>query len=181
MPELPIIVIKMSFTRIGRFRMESLIVLGCFADLASLFQWLVLVADRRIPVCRPRVFSSRDTILRREVDIGRFDRPRFDQDGHELPPRATREKPGKCIRADPAVAPGDALNAATSRNWPSIATSRAPGRTGQAPGEKPLAPSSDDRQRGRPKNERLDLFAFIYQCTPERANRPVTGPGFESE
>ena len=50
MPQLPIIVIKMSFTRIGRFRVESLIVLGCFADLVSLFQWFVLTADRRIPV-----------------------------------------------------------------------------------------------------------------------------------
>jgi hypothetical protein len=50
MPELPIIVIKMSFTRIGRFHVESLIVLGCFTDFVSLFQWLVLTADRHIPV-----------------------------------------------------------------------------------------------------------------------------------
>jgi hypothetical protein len=127
------------------------------------------------------VLSSRDTILQRQVDVGRFDRRCFDHGGHELPPRATREKPGKCIRADPAVAPDDALNAATSRNWPSIATSRAPGQTGQAPGEKPLAPSSDDRQRGRPENERVELFALTYQCTPELANRPVIGPCFKSE
>jgi hypothetical protein len=50
MPELPIIVIEMSCTRFGRFRMESLILLGCFADFASLFQWLVLAADRLHPV-----------------------------------------------------------------------------------------------------------------------------------
>jgi hypothetical protein len=99
MLELPIIVIEMPIARVGRFQMGPRTALGRFGVFKSFFERLVFPAGSIHPVRGPRLFDCRDTTLWRALD--RILHLCFGQDRHETPPRATREKPGRCS----AIAP----------------------------------------------------------------------------
>ena len=106
---------------------------GCFADLRRFFERLVFAANRLHPVRRPRLLRlSRDALCDEPSRSDELIVSGLIKIDIETPPRATREKPGKCTRVDPAIVPGNLRSRGTSRDWPSFATSRAPGQRGQA-------------------------------------------------
>jgi hypothetical protein len=178
MLELPIIVIKASFTRIGCFEIDSRTTFWCFGVFKSFFERLVFAADRRHPVTglRGRGIATR----RRSLKVRRIDRPGIGQDRHPTPPRATREKPGKYDTSCRGAARSDNHvhfpRRAVVRGQSLAPTNWAGRRARESPPvrfRKPTDPA--------PERKVVDSLAVNYQCTSGPGQRPVTGAGRRAE
>jgi hypothetical protein len=88
--------VKMTVARIGRFHIVCGTAVRRFRVFKRLFERFTF-APNRLPLVRgTRFFDYSAPISGDEPSNGRILKLCFGQDGHETPPRATRDKPGRC-------------------------------------------------------------------------------------
>jgi hypothetical protein len=149
------------FTRVGRFHTQSCTLLGCFAIFDRFFGRLVLAArwPHLIRTTRRIAVSDRWLHLRW-----------IDQNRHDTPPRATREKPGKSPTIPLEISQSDRDLGHFPR--PAVVRDRSPARP-TWPGARAEKPGFAPRITGRTGTRRACAnFSTRYLSVPAAS---VTG------